>query len=203
MWQAWRCAVRAAGGGRLLQGFPQLPTAIQHPKTCPLRGSPHGWLMKTGVYSPIVSAQDWTTLMGRKHSKAPVVPARALQTSNAAWLLPPPSPASVPSLPQALILHKYPVYQTLSQHPLLRTHRKSPPRASNYRYREGFLLPILDPSSVLVADVQTKYEMFRLSHCAEVSPVISWLKEVHPLTDSSTRVFFNKRKYDATDLTLR
>lgn len=154
--------------------------------------------MKTGAQSPIVSAQDPTTLMGHKHSGARVVLAKALQTCIAAWLLPPHNPAPASSLPQALILRKYPVHQTLSQHPLLGTHRKPPPRASNYSYREGFIPPVLDLSFVLVSDLQTKYEMLRRSHFAEIPLVISWLNEIHPLTDSFMGVFcfcFFKRRY--------
>lgn len=68
-----------------------------------------------GYKSSTISAQDWPALMGYTHTKA----SRGSGQVSAGLQC---GLTSAPSLSQALILHKYPVHQMLSQHPLASTH---------------------------------------------------------------------------------
>lgn len=79
------------------------------------RRSIHPVIDDDGYKSSTISAQNWTALMGHKHAKASCGSGQVSVGLHC-------SLTSAPSLSQALILHKYPVHQILSQHPLLRTH---------------------------------------------------------------------------------
>lgn len=188
-----------ASRGRLLQGLPQLQIAT-HPQACPSNSSPQPVTgedkgIKAWPFQPNIGQLWWAI----NTLELPVVLAR-LCSLYCSLPSPPAQSYFCPSLPQVLTLHKYPVHQTPSQHPLLRNPQcngKQPPRAFNYSNREGYFSPILVPSSMLALDLQVKYFYFntRLSHFAEVSPVISWLHKVHPLTDLSTRAQMYKSSW--------
>lgn len=142
--------------GQLLQGLPQLQIAT-HPKACPSNSSPQPVTgedkrIKTWPFQPNTGQLWWST----NTLELPVALVRSLPS-------PPAQLYFCPSLPQVLTLHKYPVQQTPSQHPLLRNPQcngKQPPRASNYSNSKGYSSPILVPSSILALDLQVKYLYF-------------------------------------------
>lgn len=145
--------------------------------------------MEMGDKGPILSAQAWTTPMGHKHSEAPWSAGQDSTDPLGNWLLPLPHPASAPSLPQALILHKYPSHQTSAQHLLLGTHRETETTAKSFQLQFWGWLSLSHPasSSISVLNLQIQYKTLTLNHLTKASPDTSWLNEVHSLKNSSTR----------------
>ena len=162
---------------------------ITHQKQALQRASHTQRLMEMGYKGPIISAQAWTTVMGHKHSEAPWSAGQDSRRPTGSWLLPLPHPASAPSLPRALILHKYPSHQTPAQHLLLGTHRETETTAKSFQLQLWGWLLLSHPvsSSVSVLNLQIWYKTLTLNHLSKTSPDTSWLNEVHSLTNSSTR----------------